>query len=108
MSMCELFVMHTLFSVCQCHWVANHYAPGDGTEWHVQEFNGMRHMLCIRFSFMSLVRVTLTIGSPAIGVKYTINMSGLVGWPFLMSCMQAASKLARLLHLLALLYAIAE
>ena len=41
-------------------------------------------------------------------MQNTLNMSGLVGWPFLMSCLQAASKPGKLIHLLGIVYDIAQ
>ena len=35
---------------------------------------------------------------------HTLNMWGLVGWPFLMCSLQAASSPAKVIHLLAFVY----
>ena len=46
--------------------------------------------------------------SPAIGMQHTLNRWDLVGWPFLMSYLRAASKPAKCIHLLANVYVIAK
>ena len=48
--MCELFLMHMLKCVRQCHWDPTNQAPSDGTAWHIQGCEGMRHMLCVGLS----------------------------------------------------------
>ena len=39
---------------------------------------------------------------------HTLNTGGLVGWPFMMLGSRAASKSAKLIHLLAIVYVIPE
>ena len=109
MSMCEWFLMHVTIVVAYAigSQAIRHVVVGpSGMSKHVRAWD-MCRVLALHFVRAFGSRYS-NCWSSAIGMQHTLNRWGLVGWPFLMSCSRAASKPAKSIHLLAIVYVIAK